>query len=108
LVQIYSTTACEIVKLKVYVIWMLIMQIIKDERCEASQSMKRFPFPQRLPPYERSNFMIYLMGALTAYSNPENKISLLRALIRLFYPSENDKKYISNYESNLHCNSSAS
>ena len=103
LLSIYSTTGCEIVKVKVVIVWMLVMQVTRDERCEASQCLQRFSLPERLPPYERSNFMIYLMGTLTAIASLEFRAFLLRALLRLFNPNEKEKKYMANYEANLHC-----
>jgi hypothetical protein len=103
LLSIYSTTACEIVKLKVLVVWMLAMQVTRDERCEASQCLQRWPIPERVPPYERSNFMIYLIGTLAAFTNLQYRVFLLRALVKLFNPNEKERKYIANYEANLHC-----
>lgn len=102
LLEIYKETKCEVVKLRVIVIWMLVMQITRDERCQASQYLQSFPIPDRLPPYERNNFMIYLMGTLEAYSSSHNKVALIRVLLKMFHPSERDTKYIANYETSLH------
>lgn len=46
--------------------------------------------------------MIYLMGTLEAYTSIHNKTALIRVLLRMFYPSDKDTKYINNYETSLH------
>lgn len=50
--------------------------------------------------------MIYLISTITASSNIQFKVYLLRALIKLYFPSKKDKEYISNYEAVLHCSTS--
>ena len=51
LLEVYEETTCEVVKLRVIVIWMLVMQITRDERCPASQYLQNFPIPDKIPPY---------------------------------------------------------
>lgn len=87
---------------------MLIIQITKYDSNEAGRCLQSSPLPNKVPPFEKNNFTIYIMGILPLIKNTQYQIYLLRSILKMFYPSAKFKKYLADYESLLHCSANTS
>lgn len=103
ILKTFYSTGGEIVRIKTQSVWMLVMQISRDDGNEAGRCLQSSPLPEKLPPFEKNNFTIYMMGVLPIIKNTQYQVYLLRSILKMFYPSAKFKKYLTDYESLLHC-----
>ncbi len=96
-----------IVKIKIYIIWLITVEMNNGDKNQAAQCLQKISIPDKLPPFEKDNFAIYLMKALPCFTNTEFQVYYLKYVLGIFYPTEVCKKYWQGYEKFIHISSTS-
>ena len=76
-----------IVKIKIYIIWLITVEMNSSDKNYAAECLQKISIPEKLPPFEKDNFSIYLMKALPSFTNIEFQVYFIKYILGIVYPT---------------------